>query len=234
VVFVLYSFYWAGQHWLYVPVTLLAGWFLAAKLLLPTARVKEVAKAARSRAANKTGQDPADPGGDVPAKIAFGLTAGDSAWADGKRGARYGLILGAPWSLLYLWELAGGPGSLPDDMLLGLLGNAVWLLLEWGLYGFFFGYFYPYLRGDNGIQKGAFLFLAIVVPPLLHEGMTELPSDWPAFGLWALQALLFSLTLGIVAGDLDKLWRAGQGWTHLKDLPSHRYVRVLGSALVLA
>jgi hypothetical protein len=43
IVFVIFSFYWPSQNWLYIPVTIIVGSVLAAKFLLPRTRIAQVA-----------------------------------------------------------------------------------------------------------------------------------------------------------------------------------------------
>jgi hypothetical protein len=49
---------------------------------------------------------------------------------------------------------------------LGFVVDSISILAFWAGIGFFMGYFFPYLRGDNGPQKGIRLALAIILPPL--------------------------------------------------------------------
>jgi hypothetical protein len=258
IVYVLYTFYWPDQHWLYVPVTLLTGWLLTATLLLPKKRVGDVAEAASQTRhpdsheqllkaaldpdppdACRADRDPLPDHNEIKKRrekerTALGLSSAGSAWHNGWRGAGYGLALGAPWSFMYLLELLTGSGALPEGMLLEVFGRATWLLLEWSLYGFFFTYFYPYIRGDHGIHKGFWLFVTIVVPQAIYEVMTQPRSDWSAFGLWTVRPLVFSLALGLIAGDLRTLWGAGLGWSQVRRLHSLRYLPAWRPVLAIA
>jgi hypothetical protein len=308
IVFVVFTFYWPDQNWLYIPVTIILGALLAAKLLLPKERLEELTavetaisdaveqpesryrslrellrdaveisraedalRAVRAGATKEVSngatdvqptRDPSASGDgetepdpvriwecrlqrheqDFPVKvtgksakqIALGLTPGLSPWRNGWHGTRWGLVIGMPWSLLALWDLATGPGTLGDVTLLDYLGEASWLLLQWAVFGFFFGYYYPYIRGDNGIEKGICLFLTIVVPPAIFNIMTVPQSLWSGFFLWALQVLLFSLLLGVFAGDLANLWRVKLGWPQLVQLHNVRYLVTFASSLAVA
>jgi hypothetical protein len=169
-------------------------------------------------------------------QIALGLAPSVSPWQNGWLAARYGFYIGVPWLLLYLWELATSPGTLGEGTLLGFLAEAAWIVLQWAIFGFFFGYYYPYIRGDNGVAKGCCLFVTIVLPPLLYHVMTVPWSAWPDSGvlLFTLQVLLFSLVLGILAGDLTSLWKAKLGWPQLVQLQNLRFFVTFASSLAVA
>jgi hypothetical protein len=317
IVFVVFSFYWPSQNWLYIPVTIILGWVLAATFLLPRAKVAAVGEVEAAAEAARVAGEPARgqreprphpalvlarklldaalrisqaeaavragraaqakqaavketdadatarPGGEDQAQavdlaaleqrlreeeaafpvkvegksgkqVALGLVPSASLWQDGWLAARYGFYFGLPWLLLSLWDLATGPGTLGEGTLLAFLAEAAWILLQWTVFGFFFGYFYPYLRGDSGTQKSFCLFVTIVLPPLAYTLVTVPRSGWPTFLLWALQVLLFSLVLGILAGDLASLWRVRLGWPQLVQLQNLRFFVTFASSLAVA
>jgi hypothetical protein len=289
IVFVLITFFSATDRWLYLPVSFLVGWFMAAVLLLPERRTRLVAaikatrppirpralfdqvlriskaeeaiRAKRNQLNDELGKDkseteyhqqlqplerdyrnliwglPVRVTGKSPKQVAFGLVRTGSAWRAGVRGAGYGALLGLPWLAQFIWELGTDPFWVSDGpyAILDFLAWPAWLIAQWTLYGFFFGYFYPYIRGDNGIQKGLCLFVTLTVPVLAYHGLsTPWHSDWLAFGLWAVQVFIFCMLLGLFAGDLETLRRMGLERRRLIELHRLRFLVTFASSLVLA
>lgn len=166
--------------------------------------------------------------------LAFGPSA--SAWERAATAARYGSLFAVPWVLLFLNNF--GRNEVPGDYsrLLSLLISAALTLSQWPLYGLFFGYFYPHLRGANGMRKGFNFFLLVFVPLLAATAVTDPASRgaWATFALWALQLFIQSLLLGLVAGDYETLRGAGLGWRHLIDVHNLSALAAWGSSLLVA
>lgn len=77
--------------------------------------------------------------------------------------AAVGTAIGLPWTLLAVAGAVNGQGEQADYLPLQWLARFGPLLLTWPAIGFYFGYFFPLLRGRNGLQKGLFLSTAIIV-----------------------------------------------------------------------
>lgn len=147
------------------------------------------------------------------------LGTGTSAWENGRRTAYYSLLFSIPWSVLYLRDLVNA--AVPSDsyLLLDLVTRVVYFALAWLSYGFIFGYFYPQIRGNNGVQKALAMFLTIVVPDLVWTALARPVDDanWVSFGFWTLQIFVHTMLLGMIVGDLLTMRSYGFKWRHLLD-----------------
>lgn len=141
-------------------------------------------------------------------------------WERGVSGAKYGAIFALLWIVVYLrqfhyaWIPDRGYSWLP------LFADVIKDIGQWPLYGFFFGYFYPHLRGDSGWTKGIYYFLIVATPSFAGTALA-MASDtraWQALMFWSLQLFVQSTMLGLVIGDYETLRRAGLRWRHLMDV----------------
>lgn len=161
---------------------------------------------------------------------------GDSAWDNGWRTARYSLLFCIPWFILYYRDIIRAPATSESYMILDLISNSVYFVLAWVSYGFILGYFYPQIRGNNGIQKALAMFLTIVVPEFVWTALAH-PVDaanWTSFGFWTLQIFVHTMLLGMIAGDLFIMRAHGFKWTHLLDFYRLTSLSVWASSVVLA
>jgi hypothetical protein len=160
----------------------------------------------------------------------------DSAWERGKIFARYGLLFALPWTTLFIRNLSERPAPREQIELLSLLTSAVITLSQWPLYGLFLGYFYPSVRGANGIQKGFYFFLFVFVPVLAANAVTNplAGAAWATFSLWALQLFIQCMLLGFLTGDYETLRRAGLGWRHLIDVHNLGSLAAWSSSVLVA
>jgi hypothetical protein len=144
-------------------------------------------------------------------------------WAHGVWGAGAAIVIAAPWIVIDLARTSewSGDGFFLARWLVETIG---WNVLQWPIYGFFFGYFYAAIRGRNGLAKAGTLFVTIVVPAVLYHAVIDQPTRWSGYLTWSVQALLFAALLGLVAGDRYLLLRVGLGWSHLFDVHRKRYV----------
>jgi len=133
----------------------------------------------------------------------FGIPDEVSPRTLGVRGAVLGAWLGIPWMAVFLIVLTREGfdyGTVAPDRYpaLWMLSYVVGTLTLWPLCGFFLGYFFPYLRGNNAVVKALAVFVTLAVPSLAHallwwqQDLIQ-PTLW-----WALQALVFSVTLGML------------------------------------
>jgi hypothetical protein len=120
----------------------------------------------------------------------------DHSWSDGVLGAVLGALAGLPWALLYLATLRSTPTAPAEYPVLDALGFQVLILLQWPVYGFFYGYAFALLRGSNAIFKA----LTVVVTAVIAVSLTTLliwrPEDVRSQAFFALQMLAFGLVLG--------------------------------------
>jgi hypothetical protein len=159
-----------------------------------------------------------------------------SPWERAKIFAWYGFLFALPWTIIFVNNITERPAPADNVGLLALLTSAATTLSQWPLYGLFLGYFYPHVRGSNGILKGLYFFIFIFVPMLAANAVAN-PTDataWATFALWALQLFIQCMLLGFVTGDYETLRRAGLGWRHLIDVHNLGSLAAWGSSLLVA
>ena len=140
-------------------------------------------------------------------QISFSLGPKQSPWENGKAAAIWALVFSIPWNVIYLRNLVTGPFSGWEFPFLSALPHLWATILQWVIYGFFLGYFYPLLRGSDGIRKGLFLALVIIMPQLVWTAFAA-PSgytSWTFEALWCLEVLANLLVVGFLTGDLRTL-----------------------------
>ncbi len=156
-------------------------------------------------------------------------------WRHGVRAALAGAVLGLPWMVwvvLDAWQ-APPPGRGDTIAMAEVVTTLAWNLVQWPLYGFFLGCFFPWLRGTSGVAKALVLVLVVVLPPVVVGSVWKDDAAWIDYGIFALQLVLFALLLGVIAGDLFLLRRLHLGWRQLLDLYQLRSVAAWGSALAI-
>jgi hypothetical protein len=102
---------------------------------------------------------------------------------------------------------------------LGLVIRLVAFAAQYLAAAVFLGYFFPYIRGRNGLEKGGWLALTIILSFLpYHILFASSINDWTAIIIWAGLALAFNLLVGFLAFDIRTLTRFKLGWHRLPDL----------------
>lgn len=158
-----------------------------------------------------------------------------TAWQNAWHGAKFGLLLGLPWIVLFLKDFLGASVYPPYHPLLNYAQTILIVTLRWVLVGFALGYFYPYLRGKNGLQKGFGLFLVVVLPSLpLAAIYNENAADWQALLLWALEMFTHCMLLGLIAFDYWTLRQEKRDWQALFDVHGFTYLGVSVSTILAA
>jgi len=95
---------------------------------------------------------------------ALGFGPRESNWENGLYGGVRGLILALPTLLLVLIRpFRDGLSHHDPLLLLRPFQDMVIAVAQWYAAGFFFGYFFPYLRGESGLKKGLYLSLAVLL-----------------------------------------------------------------------
>jgi hypothetical protein len=169
-------------------------------------------------------------------QLGFGALASRSPWGRGMWGARWGAIIGAPWVLL---GVAGGaifnvgPGEGYPE--LAIAAFVAPLVLRWVAYGFLFGYFYPLIRGGDGLSKALWLSAVAVVPALVSTLSVENAgaSRWESMALLAVQIAAFGTTMGLLA-DREVLRKHRLPAGRIVDLHNLWSVSAWGSSIGLA
>ena len=128
------------------------------------------------------------------------------------------LAVGVPLSIPFLAQTLSGLTDLRGlETWIAVMASFL-LLVRFPLYGFFFGYFMPLLRGNTGAAKASRLFVVLVA----SEGVALLlpfasVSEFAqTFALRALQLMMVCLVLG-VATDYRSVRQAGKGYRALLD-----------------
>lgn len=166
--------------------------------------------------------------------LAFGPT--DSPWQNGESGAFYSSLFSIPWLLVYLQSIIISPTPTDSYFVLHLLNSLLLFIATWTAYGFFFGYFYPYIRGNNGIRKGLSLYVVLLIPHLAWNALAY-PTDvanWRSFSFWQLQLLIHFMLLGLIAGDFETLRRAKFRFRHLLQFYRLTSLSAWASTIVVA
>ena len=158
-----------------------------------------------------------------------------TAWANGGHGAFWAAIFAVPWIGIWLFNFMAAEATTAPYPLWSFFSDSLNLLLSWIGIGFMFGYFYPYLRGRNGMQKGLWLWAMAVLPSLplaLINNSTLL--QWQGLLLWALQMFIHCMLLGLVAFDYMTLRQGYRDWQMLFELHGIPSVGISISSILLA
>jgi hypothetical protein len=129
----------------------------------------------------------------------YGLGIGpfESFWKNGIHSAKWYLVLGAPIILTYFFKNR-------QDFIIVNLSNYLTLILDYFVSGFFFGYFFLFLKGNTGWKKGLYLGLVtqiISIITFLLKG-TEISQD---VIIVILQKITLFFFLGLIFFDIFTL-----------------------------
>ena len=130
-------------------------------------------------------------------------------------------------SSTHIW--VGPTSSCPSS------GSALMIVSRWTLYGFFFGYFYAYIRGRNGFQKALSFWFTLVLPSVLASLLSSSlnKASVAALVFWTAQVFLHCLLLGLFAGELQALWKADLSWRDLLAFHNLTSLSAWGSSVVI-
>lgn len=152
--------------------------------------------------------------------LAFNFGAGPLLSDNLRNALAWGILLVTPILLVEIWSFAAT--GITSSLLFPFLGNGVRLL---GLAAQYLGgvallgYFFPYMRGRNGLEKSGWLAFMVVAAFLpYHMLFATSLSDWIAVIIWAGTVLTYYLLVGFLAFDLRTLSRFNVSWTRLPDL----------------
>jgi hypothetical protein len=159
----------------------------------------------------------------------------ETAWENGKHGAYWALLFSLPWMAIWLFNFMSGEAARSSYPLWAFFSDLLNLLTSWVGIGFLFGYFYPFLSGKNGLDKGIRLWLVIVLPalPLALIGNSSLTA-WQGFLFWVLQVFIHCMLLGLIAFDYMTLRQGYRDWQMLFELHGIPSVGVSVSTILIA
>jgi hypothetical protein len=162
----------------------------------------------------------------------------DSPWQRGKVFARYSLWLSLGWVLIYF---------IPREMSLWLQNNRyltlgmitviIWNVVQWLALGFLLGYFYPIIRGSNGLWKGLSVAVAYITPWLIYYLLLQSvgrQNIWQPIVVWAVQVFVTSVLTGFLAGEVKTLRDAGYGINALMSVHNFSVLAAWGSSVAVA
>ena len=151
--------------------------------------------------------------------------------------ARIGAVIGAllgliPLSVTLLFaQPPAGPNGYPIPDFLGSTG---WNMLGWSALGWSIGYFLPFLRGRNGIEKALWIFVAYVgawlpITVLLSDG-----RDWSGALIFYLELFSFLIIVSVVLCDLVTLQSASKRAYTWIQVHNWRFIVTWSAALLAA
>lgn len=150
---------------------------------------------------------------------AFGYAATPRPTTRARHATAVALAVGIPLSVPFLAETLSDLTDVRGLETWVALVTAFFLLMRFPLYGLYFGFFMPLIRGSTGLAKAARLLVVLVV----SEGVALLlpfesvSAFVQAFGLRALQLTLLCAVLG-VAADYRSVRAAGRRYPALLDV----------------
>jgi len=158
-----------------------------------------------------------------------------TAWENGVHGAFWAFLFSLPWMLIWLYGFMTEKASTSAYPLWVFFNEMLSLLISWVGIGFLFGYFYPFLRGKNGLQKGLWLWLVIILPALPLALITnDTVTSWQGFLFWILQIFIHCMLLGLIAFDYMTLRQGYRDWQMLFELHGIPSVGVSLSTMLVA
>lgn len=143
-------------------------------------------------------------------EVALAFGPKPTAWLNGVHGAKFAVLFAMPWIVLGIAEFLRAPTTYADYPLWELTNTVSLVLLRWVSFGFLLGYFFPYIQGKSGLEKGFALFLASVLPALplaaVYNGTVK---EWTPILFWFLQVFIHCMLLGLFAFDYTVLQQGG-------------------------
>jgi hypothetical protein len=157
-------------------------------------------------------------------------------WKRGLYAARIAMLLAIPWCFLYLAVASHRDIPQTPQWWLQIVATFIFAAVQWPLFGFFFAYFYPEIRGDHGLAKSLVYFVTIVVPPVLAFVIFDVDQapGFELFALWVFQNFIQAMVLGLFAGDYRTLKEFGLSWRHLRDVHNLGVLSAYGSSIIVA
>jgi len=162
-----------------------------------------------------------------------------SAWMNGKHGVKWAAVFSLPWLIIFMTRFLGGRIGVIPYPLLDFLENLISVVGPWLAMGFLLGYYYPYIRGNNGLQKSLWMAGAVILPSLMTGLIYNATAEaWQATLFWALQVFIHCILLGLIAFDYYTLRQGYNDWRMLFDVHGLPEISIsissLGAAIIAA
>ena len=152
--------------------------------------------------------------------------------AAGRRGALVGILAGlAPAVMLFLKTRPALSWS--GYPVLDFLGFTAWLVLIWPALGWAMGYFLPFIRGRNGINKALCVYIAVGASLPMNLLWLD-GSEWKITAIYYLAGYAFLLIIGVVLSDLMALVSAGLSPLAWVQVHNWRFLVTWSTALIAA
>lgn len=155
-------------------------------------------------------------------------------WKRGAYAAGLAAMLAIPWCIGYAAVYSGDDAPSSPQWWLDVIAIFILGLTQWPLFAFFFGYFYPDIRGRNGLGKALVFFVTVAVPPVLAHVLFRAQLPPMIFALWIFQNFIQAMFLGLFAGDYRTLRACGLGWRHLRDVHNLGVLTAYGTSVIVA
>lgn len=169
------------------------------------------------------------------AMLALNAGPGGTPWERARKGALIAVIASSPWIVGYITGVEWANAA-TNAGVISRFGTLTFDVAQWPILGFFMLYFYPQLRGSNGIRKGLCMTLAVVVPMLMATATMAAGSldAWRADLFWALQVFIVCMIIGVVLGDFGALRRVGKPASGIIEIYNLGTLAAWSSSLLLA
>jgi hypothetical protein len=168
--------------------------------------------------------------------LALNRGSGKGAWIRAQYGTLMALVVSAPWMVSYFWNLSQNRVASTNAYAMSWLSSILLEIGQWPALGFFFLFFYPHIRGRNGIEKGLTLTVALIAPALVGTILwhARVSAVWLSLLFWSLQAFICCMTIGVGLGDIGALRRAGKGPRSLVEIYNLGTLTAWSSSLAIA
>jgi len=158
-----------------------------------------------------------------------------SNWDNAMHGTKYSLLIALPWMILYLFEYLNKMIFLDPFPFLSIFNTMANIIIRWSVVGFFLGYFFPYLKGKNGLMKSLWLFAAIVIPAIPLMILNNFSTaNWQSSLFWVSQIFIQCVVLGLFAFDYTIIKRSNYGWQMLFEIHGIGGIGLSISSILLA
>jgi hypothetical protein len=154
-----------------------------------------------------------------------------------KKMARQGLFVGLIWTLVSgaIQLLASAPVS-PSTSYPGLdfFGGNGELLFIWPLLGWCVGYFLPFIRGKDGVEKALWFSLPVIAAAVPLQLLWDDTTGWLNVLVYDLELFSFLMVSAVIVSDLLVLRAAGMRLKTWVQVHNWRFVVSWSSAVLAA